>query len=219
ARAELESIPAWSRSKLFGALADGAGGTQGETWKDGPALSDLVRRAIELLEYNPRGYLLIVDAARIRTAAEANNAEKTLTETAELDRALSTALRYAGAKSTIVVCGDTAIGGLHASGFPFRKDSGIALLGLNSSGEPWMTWATGPKGMQSYGAAKIPENDASASSVASPGKEQSEPAAFYTKSALENVEDVASFGSGPGTEPLHGTIDNTEIYKTIRDQL
>lgn len=219
ARSELESMPAWSGSKLFGAFAEGADGTQGETWKDGPALSDLVRRAIELLEYNPRGYLLVVDAARIRTAAEANNAEKTLTETAELDRALSTALRYAGAKSTIVVCGDTAIGGLHASGFPFRKDSGIALLGLNPSGEPWMTWATGPKGMQSYGAAKIPENDASASSVASPGKEQSEPAAFYTKSALENVEDVASFGSGPGTEALHSTIDNTEIFKIIRDQL
>src|SRR5204863_6819072 len=130
------------------------------------------RRAIELLQYNQRGYLLIVDAGRMRKAAETNNAEKTLTETAELDRTLSTARRYAGAKSTIIVCGDTAIGGLHANGFPFRKDSGIALLGLNPSGEPWMTWATGPKGIQAYGTAKLPENEAVGNSIGGGLKEQ-----------------------------------------------
>ena len=59
-------------------------------------------------------------------------------------------------RSTIVVCGDAAIGGLSLNGFPFRKDSGIALLGLNSAGQPWITWATGPNGTRSYGAAKIP---------------------------------------------------------------
>jgi len=216
-RTELESIPVWSRAKLFGAFANGDGGPQGQTWNEAPALSDMVRRAIELLQYNQRGYLLIVDAARMRKAAETNSAEQTLTETAELDRALSTALRYAGPKSTIILCGDTAIGGLHANGFPFRKDSGIALLGLNPSGEPWMTWATGPKGLQAYGAAKVPEKE----KLQDPngGKEQNEPAVLYTKSALETVEDVVSLGSGPGTEAIQGTIDNTQIFKVIRDKL
>jgi alkaline phosphatase len=218
-RAELESIPVWRLPKLFGAFADGdSGGTQG-AWNDEPALSDMVRRAIELLQYNQRGYLLIVDAARMRKAAETNNAEKTLTETAELDRTIATAQRYAGPKSTIIVCGDAAIGGLHVNGFPFRKDSGIALLGLNPSGEPWMTWATGPKGAQSYGAAKNPEKETSGNAESGTRKEQTEPAAFYTKSALETLEDVVSFGSGPGTENLHGTIDNTQIFKIIRDEL
>jgi alkaline phosphatase len=218
-RAELESIPVWRLPKLFGAFAEGdSGGNQG-TWNDEPALSDMVRRAIELLQNNPRGYLLIVDAARMRKASETNNAEKTLTETAELDRTLSTAQRYAGPKSTIIVCGDTAIGGLHANGFPFRKDSGIALLGLNPSGEPWMTWATGPKGVQSYGAAKGPEKETPGNAENGTRKEQTEPAAFYTGSAMETVEDVVSFGSGPGTEGLHGTIDNTQIFRIIRDEL
>jgi alkaline phosphatase len=218
-RAELESIPVWRLPKLFGAFADGDNGNNQGAWNDEPALSDMVRRAIELLQYNQRGYLLIVDAARMRKAAETNNAEKTLTETAELDRTLSTAQRYAGPKSTIIVCGDTAIGGLHANGFPFRKDSGIALLGLNPSGEPWMTWATGPKGAESYGAAKSPEKETTSSAESGTRKEQTEPAASYTKSALETVEDVVSFGSGPGTERLHGTIDNTQIFKIIRDEL
>jgi alkaline phosphatase len=218
-RAELESIPIWRRPKLFGAFGNEDNSPNQGTWNDEPALSDMVRRAIELLQYNQRGYLLIVDAARMRKAAETNNAEKTLTETAELDRTLSTAQRYAGPKSTIIMCGDTGIGGLHANGFPFRKDSGIALLGLNPSGEPWLTWATGPKGMQSYGAIKNPEKETPVNAESGTRKEQTEPAAFYTKSALETVEDVVSFGSGPGAEAIHGTIDNTQIFKIIRDEL
>src|SRR5256714_4216982 len=218
-RAELESIPVWSRPKLFGAFGSGDTANQGPAWNDEPALSDMVRRAIELLQYNQHGYLLIVDAARMGKAAETNNAEKTLAETAELDRTLATAQRYAGPKSTIIVCGDTALGGLHANGFPFRKDSGIALLGLNPSGEPWLTWATGPKGAQSYGAAKSPEKETSGNAEGGTGKEQTEPAAFYTRSALETVEDVVSFGNGPGSEALHGTIDNTQVFKIIRDEL
>ena len=215
-RAELEAIPPWRRPKLFGAFGDG--GNQDQGWSDEPALSDMVRRAVELLQYNPRGYLLIVDAARMRKAAETNNAEKTLSETAELDRALATAQRYAGPKSMIVVCGDTAIGGLHANGFPFRKDSGIALLGLNPSGEPWITWATGPNGTQLYHAGKIPETQTPENPEAAK-KEQTEPAAFYTKSALETVEDVVALGRGQGTETLQGTIDNTRIFRLIGDEL
>ena len=44
-----------------------------------------------------------------------------------MDRAIATAQRYAGVRSTIVVCGDVAVGGLALNGFPFRHDSGIAL--------------------------------------------------------------------------------------------
>jgi len=218
-RAELESIPIWRRPKLFGAFGKGDNSTDQGAWNDELALSDMVRRAIELLQYNQRGYLLIVDASRMRKAAELNDAEKTLTETAELDRTLSTAQRYAGPKSTIIVCGDGAIGGLHANGFPFRKDSGIAVLGLNPSGEPWLTWATGPKGARAYGAAKGPEKETTVNARDNSQKDQTEPAAFYTKSALETVEDVVSFGRGPGTEGLHGTIDNTQIFKILRDEL
>jgi len=215
-RSELESIPVWTRPKLFGAFG---GNANEQGWTDEPALSDMVRRAVELLQYNPRGYLLIVDAPRMRSAAETNNAEKTLNETLELDRALATARRYAGPKSTIVVTGDVGIGGLHANGFPFRKDSGIALLGLNPSGEPWLTWATGPKGTQYYGATKLPEKEASPDPNVSSGKEQNEPAAFYSKSALNTVEDIVAVGTGPGSETLHGIIDNTQVFKTLRDEL
>ncbi|MFZ3377932.1 MAG: alkaline phosphatase [Chthoniobacterales bacterium] len=215
-RAELEAIPAWRRPKLFGAFssAELAFANQLEERSEQPSLADMVRRAIELLQYNAGGYLLLVDAGLMRKAAQDNNGERTLGETAELDRAVAVARRYAGQKSTIIVCGDVATGGMNLSGFPFRKDSGIALLGLNSAGEPWITWATGPNGVKSYGAAKVP-----GTFNARPEAEPLEPAAFYAKSALSTLDDVVAFGSGPGTDALAGSVENTTIFKIIRDEL
>jgi hypothetical protein len=116
------------------------------------------------------------------------------------------------------VCGDAAIGGMSLNGFPFRKDSGIALLGFNSAGQPWITWATGPHGTKTYGAAKLPVNQDPAETK-EPIQEQPEPAAIYTKSALVTVEDVVAFGSGPGTDALQGVVESTDVFKILRDEL
>jgi len=219
-KAELDAIPGWRRPKLFGAFsrAELAYTDQIEARGEQPSLADMVRRSIELLQYNRAGYLLIVDAALMRKAAEHNDAEHTLAETVEFDRAVAVARRYAGAKSAIFVCGDVAIGGLNLNGFPFRKDRGIAVLGLNSAGEPWLSWATGPKGPKAYGAAKLTASNPSQAN--SPSAEISqEPAAFYAPLALETVDDVIAFGTGPGTENLQGSKDNTAIFNMIRDLL
>ena len=219
-RAELDAVPAWRRPKLVGVFSkeDLAFVNQVEERSQQPSLSDMVRRAIQLLQYNVGGYLLVVDAGLMRKAAQENNGERTLSQTVELDRAVGVARSYGGEKSTIVVCGDVAIGGLNLNGFPFRKDSGIALLGFNSAGQPWITWATGPNGDKSYGAAKIPgKQDENQSRQ--PQTEQTEPAAFYTKSALVTVEDVVAFGNGPGTDALAGVVESTKVFEILRDEL
>jgi alkaline phosphatase len=220
--AELEGVPAWQRPKLFGAFANTemAFVNELEARKEQPSLADMVRRAVELLQYNPGGYLLVVDAGLMRKAAQEDMAERTLAETVELDRAVATARRYAGARTAVIVCGDVGIGGLSLNGFPFRKDSGIALLGLNSAGQPWMTWATGPNGAKSYGIPRVAgKNDAGASDQPEMSPEYLEPAAVYAKPALNTVDDVVAFGSGPGTEGLQGSLDNTVIFEIIRDKL
>jgi alkaline phosphatase len=217
-RAELEAVPAWRRPKLFGVFNQGdlAFTNQLEERGQQPSLLDMVRRAVQLLQYNPGGYFLVVDVGLMRKAAQENNGERTLSQTVELDRAVGIARSYGGPKSTIIVCGDVAIGGLNLNGFPFRKDSGIALLGFNSAGQPWITWATGPHGTKSYGPAKIPGKEDRSEPQET---EQPEPAAFYTKSALVTVEDVVAFGSGPGTDALEGVIDSTAVFRTLRDEL
>ncbi len=95
-----------------------------EARSEQPSLSDMVRRAVELLQFNRSGYFLVVDAGLMRKAAEKNNAEHTLAETVELDRALAVAQRYAGGKSAIFVCGDVGIGGLKSERISVSKRSG-----------------------------------------------------------------------------------------------
>ncbi len=219
-KAELEGIPPWRRPKLLGAFAseEMAFANDLEAKKDQPSLSEMVRRGIELLQFNAGGYVLIVDAALMRKAAEANAAERALIETIELDRAVATARRYAGPKAMIVVCGDVAVGGLSLNGLPFRSDSSIAMLGLNSGGQPWITWATGPNGVRTYGGPPgRPDAETSAPPEAS--SQYLEPAAVYNKQALNTVSDVFALGIGPGTDGLTGVLDNTEIFNLIRDQL
>jgi alkaline phosphatase len=226
-RAELEAIPPWRRPKLFGAFSNVELAFANRVEERGvqPNLSDMVRRAIQLLQYNAGGYLLVVDAGLMRKAAQENNGERTLVQTVELDRAVAVARRYAGEKSTIVVCGDVAIGGMNLNGFPFRQDSGIALFGLNSAGQPWITWATGPNGTRSYGAANVPNGNAptagdpSVSGQTQRTAENLEPAALFTKSALPTVNDVVVFGSGPGTDALQGVVDSTIVFKVLEGEL
>ena len=219
-KAELETVPRWRRPKLFGSFAgaDMAFANEIEFRNEQPSLADMVRRAIELLQYNRSGYLLVVDAGLMRKAAQVNNGERTLAETVELDRALATAGRYAGARSTILVTGDVAIGGLTMNGHPYRNDSGVALLGLNSGGQPWLTWATGPNGLRANARASVPANNESAEQ-SSLSLDQTEPAALYADTALNTIDDVVVFGTGQGTERLRGVADNTLIFQLIRDKL
>src|SRR5437899_1218395 len=118
-RAELEAIPAWRRPKLFGAFnnAELAFANQVEERDQQPNLSDMVRRAIQLLQYNAGGYLLVVDAGLMRKAAQENNAARTRVQTLALDGAVALARRYVGQKSTITVCGFVARGGMHVRCF------------------------------------------------------------------------------------------------------
>lgn len=217
-KAELNAVPAWRRPKLLGVFAEGeiSRADQLEAHSTQPTLPEMVRRAIELLQYNRAGYLLVVDAALMRSAAQANDGEHTLTETIELDRAVAVAQRYVGERSTVIVSGDVAVGGMAVNGAPFRNDRGIAVLGLNSAGDPWITWASGPNGVASFGAARMNAKPTSADTQAHPPQE---PAAFYNETALKTVDDVIAFGSGAGTASLHGTLDNTAIFRVVRDQL
>jgi alkaline phosphatase len=224
-KADLEAVPRWRRPKLFGVFSRTEFSYAGQvaTGREQPSLADMVRRAIELLQFNPKGYLLVVDAGLMRKAAQENNGERTLSETIELDRALALARSYAGNKSMILLAGDSAIGGLTLNGFPFRRDSGVAILGLNSSGYPWLTWATGPHGLKRYGAPDTPggvkQDSPSLQQQGTEREAASEPAAIYSQSASNTVEDVVLFGTGPGTQNIRGVMDNTIVFRIIRDNL
>jgi alkaline phosphatase len=208
----LEQITGWQQPRLLGLFAanDLPFTDEVAARTEQPSLADMVRRAIELLQVNRHGYVLVVDAHLMASAAWQNLGERTLRETAELDRAVRVGRQYAGKNAAIIVCGDAAIGGMSISGYPFRYDSGVAILGLNSAGQPWVSWATGPNGGKSGGNMESPSaRDLSAL----------EPAAIQSPSALNSIEDPIANATGLRMEKVHGTIDNTDVFTILRDAL
>jgi alkaline phosphatase len=209
---ELEQISGWQQPRLLGLFAanDLPFTDEVAARTEQPSLADMVRRAIELLQVNRHGYVLVVNAHLMASAAWQNLGERTLRETAELDRAVQISREYAGRNSAIIVCGDAAIGGMSVNGYPFRYDSGVAILGLNSAGQPWVTWATGPNGGKT-----------GTSVEASSARDLSalEPAAVQAASALNSLEDPIANATGLRMEKLRGTIDNTRVFEIIRDAL
>ncbi len=206
---QMEEITGWQHGRVLGIFAhdDLAFADDLPARAEQPSLADMVRRAIQLLEFSRRGYLLVVDAHLMASAAWQNLGERTLRETTELDRAIRTAREYAGASSTIIVAGDVAIGGMSVNGYPFRHDNGVAILGLNSAGEPWITWATGPNGRRN------PETTNPAAAT------PPEPAALQAPSALNSVEDPIASATGLGTEKIQGTLESTALFSILRDAL
>jgi alkaline phosphatase len=221
-KAELESTPAFLTGPLTGIFADGdlAFSSQMESGSQQPSLSDMVRRSIQFLQTNRHGYLLVVDAALVSRAAEQNNGERVLSETADFDHAVATALQYAGDKTLILCVGKTDLGGLSLNGNPLRGDHGVALLGTNAAGYPALTWSTGPNGPRKSDPSGQPANPPSAAASPTPSaSEPVEPAAFGAPQAIATSRDMIGVATGPGSEALNGFIDNIEVFKIMQKGL
>jgi alkaline phosphatase len=247
-KAELENTPSFLTGPLVGLFSDGnlPFSSKIQSGSQQPTLSDMVRRSIEFLQTNTRGYFLVVDAALISRAAEQNDGEAVLKEMIDFDDALATAVRYAGEKTLIIAVGKHDVGGLTLNGYPLRSDHGVTLLGKNAAGFPAITWSTGPNGTKPPSddaafpatANAVDTTNATASASATPSQSaaaessapaqslveaasdsSSEPAAFAAPQAINTARDVIAIGTGPGSETLSGFIDNTEIYKILGKSL
>ncbi len=197
-KAELENASSYCDGTLIGLFAPGALASvkMREAGSTEPSLSDMVRRAIQCLETDRDGYILVVDETQISRAALINDGEMLLRETAELDKAIETAIQYAGPRSLIVAVGRNNTGGFAMSGYPLRPDKGIALLSPTPEGFPPITWASGPN-----------------------ARDAAQPAAHQLPSALGNAEDVIAVGRGLGAEKIRGFIDSTAIFELLRESL
>lgn len=210
-KSELENTPALKPPKLFGVFAPGSLAFVDEIKSAGsePSLALMVKQAIQLLQFNTKGYLLVVDAGLVGASASKNEGERMLRQLLALDEAVATAKAYAGENSLIIVAGKQSVGGLSLNGYPFRNDKGMAVAGINAQGIPSLTWSTGPGGPRP---AASPAPDA-------PPAAPSEPAAFTTPAAVGVAEDSVVVSYGPGSEKLGGFKDNTDIFKTISEGL
>jgi alkaline phosphatase len=207
-KSDLQNAPSWRAPRLLGIFSSGNLAFVDEIQSAGtqPTLSEMVKAAIQLLQYNRKGYLLIVDCGLAGKAASLNEGERMLRELLALDETVASALSFAGENSLILVVGKQTVGGLRLNGYPFRTDKGVAIVGINSQGIPSLTWSTGPGTLL-----------AAADTGNSP--RTNEPSAVPAPVAIGVAEDGIVLGAGQSSQKLQGFKDNTDVFRLIAENL
>ena len=79
-----------------------------------PSLVDMSLAAIEILDRNPRGFLLMIEGGRIDHASHANDIERAVHETVEFDDTVTAVARWMSThpSATLIVTADHECGGL-----------------------------------------------------------------------------------------------------------
>ena len=209
-----------------------------------PSLADMTRKAIELLSANPRGFILMVEAARIDHGHHASNAYRALTETVELSQAVAVALEATDPDTTLVLV--TADHGhvLSMTGYPTRGNPILGLVsGNNNTGEPdgepdrdllglpftTLQYANGPgypgaSGAQPEGPKHFPHFPTKAWPASGrpdlSGVDTREPGYLQASAVPLPVErhggeDVAVYAGGPGAHLFHGVQEQSYLYHAI----
>jgi len=201
-RAELSNTPRWRSPQILGVFAPDvmSFASKFEGKSSEPDFTSMVRSAIELLQIQRKGYLLVVDCSLMATAEAQNSGEYLLQELVQVDHAVSAAVASAGENSLIIVAGTLSSGGFQLNGTGLKNDSGIAILGQSPQGVPAVTWATGP---------------GASSRTDSPP----EPVAFSTTAPLPVVSDMLGFFRGSTQEIPHGFLENTAVFTLIQKNL
>ncbi|MES2307839.1 MAG: alkaline phosphatase [Verrucomicrobiota bacterium] len=210
---EMEKLPAWRTRQCLGLFHHGpfyfSALVEGTTTM--PTLSDMTRRSIEFLQYNLRGYFLVVEGALIAQACRSNFTELAVDEAIAFDEAVKTAVSYAGKESTVIVLCGYSYGAL-----PSQSNSSSILIEKSISKDP--EWLLGPGGVPTVASEKIWQKQRETEGVFSttanhplkPGL-----ALQFARQARPVMSPGWLIANGFGSDQFSGTYSATDLFSKI----
>lgn len=184
-----------------------------------PSLSEMTAKAIEVLQKNPKGFVLMVEAGRIDHAHHAGNAFRALHDTIELSKAVQTAMNKTSPADTLMIVTADHSHTFTIAGYPQR---GNPILGLvqeaeqskpmtDRHGQPYTTlsYANGP------GHREAKHDDDEHPAMSSDDPEYLQAATVPLASETHAGEDVAIFANGPKAHWFHGIQEQSYIYQVM----
>ena len=195
-----------------------------------PTLAQMTTKAIQILDNNPQGYFLMVEAGRVDHAHHAGNAYNALSETIELSEAVQAALDATNDKETLIIVTADHSHVFTMAGYPKR---GNPILGkvvevgkdqpeLLEDGLPYTTLGyMNGRGFQDLGnetdadvSYDLPINagrkDLTHVHTGAPGFHQE--ALHPRESETHGGEDVGIFAAGPGAHLVTGVNEQNVIF-------
>jgi alkaline phosphatase len=214
-----------------------------------PSLTEMTKKAIDILSKNRKGYFLMVEAGRIDHAHHEGNAYRALTDTIELSNAVRAALAKVDLRDTLVIVTADHSHVFTMAGYPTRGNNILGLVRSNDDrgdladgydkdrlGLPYTTlgYANGPgytgasaeqaEGSKRYphsnrGQAGITRGRADLSSIKTVDPFYMQESSVPLASETHSGEDVPVYASGPGAHLFHGVQEQNFIFHVMVEAL
>ena len=204
-----------------------------------PSLTDMTRRAIELLQRNPAGYLLVVEAGRIGDAVDGSQLRQAVTDALAFDLAIDAALTKvreldpdlrnttlvvtADHDQTLVLNGNSIESGRSAEGRPavlgaLRSYTDPTSVAFDATGRPYTNLVTAVGRRVKGSRAQAP----AVSDLVVAERDYRYEAAIDVgprAPAAAGGSDVMLSAIGANATNFHGTLDNTQVFTLLRSAM
>jgi alkaline phosphatase len=186
-----------------------------------PSLAEMTRKAIQMLQVDPQGFVLMVEGGRIDHAHHAGQAGLALDETAALDEAVKTALSMVNLDETLVVVTSDHSHNLTMAGYPKLGNpilgrvvdvDGTEAKAADDLPYTTLSYGNGP-GAARDGPRRNPAGEDTLSLT------YLQPALVPFGSATHGGEDVAVRSAGPWAHLLTGVLEQNLIYHVMAHAL
>lgn len=187
-----------------------------------PTLTEMTATALQRMKAGGKGYYLMIEGGRIDHGHHAGKAGYALEETVEFARAVQYAVDNTDPRETLILVTADHSHVLTISGYPER---GNPILGLvrgkgEDGGAPHQdTIAVDGKPYGTLSYANGPGAVSGARPVPQTGVNAVQQALVPTLGETHGGEDVALFATGPGSQEVHGVIEQSRVGQIVRKAL
>jgi alkaline phosphatase len=197
-----------------------------------PTLSQMTASAIDRLAKNPDGYFLMVEGGRIDHGHHEGKAAYALSETQEFARAVQVAISKVDLANTLILVTADHSHVFTIAGYPTRGNPilGLAMGNddqgnptgkpiLDQNGTPYSTlgYHNGPGAITTWPRPIPPADPKAPQQALVPTGETFNGSA--SSSETHGGDDVPLYATGPGSENIHGVIEQNRIFNFIMSAL
>jgi alkaline phosphatase len=227
-KTQLQALQTESTSKLFALFSSSHmefAAAREEYAPEQPSLTQMTEAAINILDNNENGFLLMVEAGRIDHSHHNGNAYNALHDTVELSNAVKKAAELTSRKDTLIIVTADHSHGFTVTGYNKRGNDilgkvievGASKPSLAADGLPYTTlgYANGPGASDEEGTI---EADTKPGHRPDLTKINTAHEYYYQESAVplgmetHGAEDVAIYAQGPGAHLVTGTNEQNVIF-------
>lgn len=179
-----------------------------------PSLAEMTVKAIEILEKNDEGFVLMVEGGRVDHAHHAGNAARALTDAIAASEAVQAAYDAVNPEETLILITADHSHVFTIGGYPTRNNPILGIAGEGDDGKPYTTlgYMNGP-------GATVDEPRANLTDVDTTDIDFLQQALIPLGSETHAGDDIAIFAQGPQAYLFDGVIEQNMIYHVMAKAL